>query len=289
VDHKLDGKTILITGANAGIGRAAALQLAKDGARLGMLCRNPDKAAQARRDIVAAAGHDDVVVLPLDLASFDSVRRAAEAVTTTFDRVDVLINNAGLTLSDRALTADGHERTLQINHLGPMLLTELLLLSEHHVPQRIVNVASDAHRRAKLDLDDLGLERGYNGWRQYCRSKLMNVLATRAWHRELSARGAEVSVNALHPGVVNTDLTADGDTRGLLKAAWAMMRPFMKTPEQGAATTVHLAASEAVEGRSGLYFANCAEAPVSRNAQRDADGDRLMALSREWIGVSSAP
>jgi NAD(P)-dependent dehydrogenase (short-subunit alcohol dehydrogenase family) len=286
---QLTGTTILITGANAGIGKAAAAALARRGARIGMLCRNAEKAARAREEIVEQAGHDEVLVVPLDLASFDSVRAAVETITSSFDEVSVLVNNAGLALSERKLTDDGHERTLQINHLGPMLLTELLLASDTHCPHRVVNVSSNAHRRAELDLDDLGLERGYHAWRQYCRSKLMNVYATRAWHRELSAKGASVTVNALHPGVVGTDITGDGDTSGLLKLGWAIARPFMKTPEQGASTTVFLAASDEVEDRSGLYFVDCGETEVSAQAKRDDVGERLMAISRAWIGLPASP
>ena len=281
----LHDKTFLITGANAGIGKAAAIALACKGARIGLLCRNPEKAQAAHDEIVHKAGHERVDVVVMDLASFASVRAAVDQIQSQFDRVDVLVNNAGLALSERQLTDDGHERTLQINHLGPMLLTELLLQSSNHRPDRIVNVASNAHQRARLDLDDLGLERRYHAWRQYCRTKLMNVLATRAWHRELSAQGIPTSVNALHPGVVATNITAEGDTQGIVKIGWALMRPFMKTPEQGAATTVYVASSEKVEGLSGLYFADSAEAPVSHRAQNDADGERLMAISRAWIGT----
>lgn len=253
----LRGKTILVTGATNGIGLEAAVALARLGAGVVITGRNPARIDAARSVIRARAGAD-AEGLCADFASLDAVRRLAADFLARHEHLDVLVNNAGSVNPVRVLTQDGIETTFAVNHLAPFLLTNLLLdRIVASAPARIVNVASVAHTRGTLDLDDLGFEHGYTIMRAYSRSKLANMLFTRALAKRLA--GKQVTVNALHPGTVATGIWNHGAPdsrwkRALFNAVFAPARLFMLTPQQGAQTIVHAATSPELEGKTGLYL-----------------------------------
>ncbi len=236
----------------------------------------------------SGAGDDLVECRPLDLASFASIRAFAGDVLAAHPAVHVLVNNAGVHLSDRRETAEGFEMTFGVNHLGPFLLTQLLLdRLRASAPARVVNVSSAAHRRASggLPFDDLQTERHrYRGFRVYGESKLANILFTRELARRLTAEGAGVTANACHPGLVATRFGLDGDTHGLFNA---LSRPFVQriglAPAQGAATQIWLASSPAVADRTGGYFVNCRDARPSAAARDDEAARALWEVSEDLV------
>lgn len=279
----------LITGANGGIGLETARALARRGATVVMAGRDAAKIDRAVAEVTRTAPAGRAEPLVCDLASWRSVREAAEQFRARHARLDLLINNAGLYLSDHRTTEDGFEATMGINHLGHFLLTHLLRDRLFASPAaRVVNVASNAHRAAKqFDPDDLRAERwAYGGVRAYAESKLANVLYTRELARRWSGRG--VRVNAVHPGVVNTRIAADGDARGLIRLLWDLGRPFMLTPEDGAKTTIHVATSDEGGAVSGRYFARSAQVRPSKFALDDELAARLWEASEQAVGVTAS-
>jgi len=285
----MEGRTVVITGGNSGIGRAAAVALAGAGARVVITARDPQRGAAARDGIASESGSDLVELSVFDLADLSSVRAGADDLLDRCDRIDVLVNNAGLILSERTLSADGYEATFAINHLGPFLLTELLLdRLRASAPARIVNVASTAHSWARggLDFDDLMAEKGYKQMEVYGRSKLANILFTTELARRLDGTG--VTANSLHPGSVATGYALGGDTTGFM--AWGVrvwnQLPFSLTPEQGARTTVYLASSPEVDGVTGAYFAKCRPKQPSAAARDDAAAARLWEVSQALVDAA---
>ena len=273
----LTGKTAVITGGNSGVGKETAVELARMGAHVVIAARNPAKAATAVKEVQdrAHAG-DRVETLPIDLASFASVRAFADAFTQRHDRCDILVNNAGVVLRKRQVTVDGHEMQFQVNHLSHFLLTHLLRDTlERSAPARIVNVASEAHRMARraFDLDDLEWERRrYRSFGAYSATKLENVLFT----RELAQRwdGSGITVNAVHPGFVGSNFAREGDMGRLVSIGMVLSKPISLSPQKGAVTSVYVASSPDVDGITGQYFAKCqlvvpaAPALDATNAQR---------------------
>ena len=277
----LSGQTVLITGGNSGIGKAAATALARAGAAVVITARDANRGREAVADITRDAGNGSVEVRDLDLARLSTVRSFAEDFLADHPRLDVLILNAGLTAARRQVTEDGFELLFQVNHLGHFLLTRLL--QERLVesaPARVVVVASSSHRQAGgLDFDDLQSERNFVGLRAYARSKLANILFARELSRRLDGTG--VTVNALHPGTVRTGWGADGDAGRLLTLGLTLARWWFLSPEQGADTVVYLAASPAVEGKSGGYY-------VKRRLQQPAPAARDDQTARRLWEVSEA-
>lgn len=280
----MKGKTVIITGGNTGIGLATAKELARRGADVILTSRDDAKGEAAKAEIEASVGRS-VRLERLDLASFTSIRAFAERILETTPRIDVLINNAGLILDTHQRTEEGFEAMFGINHLGHFLLTDLLLdRLRASAPSRIVVLASDAHYRAKsgLDFDDLMSERGtFRGFDVYAKSKLANVMFTRALARRLEDTG--ITVNAAHPGVVATEFAGKEDTPGIIGVFFGLIRPFLRTPEKGAATSVYLASSSEVEGVTGRYFADCRQKPPSRPARDDQATERLWEVSERLI------
>ncbi|TXM65234.1 SDR family NAD(P)-dependent oxidoreductase [Methylobacterium sp. WL120] len=278
-------RTCLVTGATSGIGYETALGLAKAGARVGIVGRDPGKVAATAAALTAAVPGAAIDCFVADLSSQAEIRHLVGEVRAAYPRLDVLVNNAGAIFDRRETTVDGFERTWALDHLGYVLFTlELLdLLKASGRPgagARIVNVASAAHTRGRIAFDDLQAERSYGAMRAYSQAKLGNVLFTYALARRLA--GAPVTVNALHPGVIDTGFAKN--TGGAFGLAWYLIRPFLSTPAAGAATTLHLATATAVEGVSGRYFARSREKTSSRYSRDEAVQERTWAISLEQVG-----
>ena len=279
----MNGRVCLVTGATNGIGLEACKALAQQGATLVMVGRDParsESALQAGRAVAAPGA--SVELLLADLSKMGDVRRLAQQFEQRHTQLHVLLNNAGVFLETRQVTEDGLEATFATNHLAYFLLTHLLLptlLASGSA--RVVNVSSDAHRRAKLDMGDLQSERRYSGWRAYANSKLENLLFTLALAQRL--RCTEVTANSLHPGVVSTGFALNN--QGLIARFYRLFGPLLVTPEKGARTSVYLAASPEVEGVSGEYFARCRRVRASRTAQDAALAERLWLESARLAGV----
>jgi NAD(P)-dependent dehydrogenase (short-subunit alcohol dehydrogenase family) len=282
----LKGKTCLITGVTQGIGRVTAREIGRLGPNMVLIARDKQRGLEVVEE-VKAAGNPQVELIVADLSSQAEVRRAAAEFLSRHDRLHLLINNAGALFGERKLTVDGLEMTFALNHLGYFLLTqELLGVLKASAPARIVNVASDAHRSARLDFDDLQCEKGFGpgGFGAYGRSKLANILFTNELAQRLAGTG--VTANSLHPGVVATGFGSGGSA--LVRFGIRLARPFFRTPEDGAKTTIHLAVSPAVEGVTGKYFANSRETRPRPQALDDAAAKRLWQVSEELVRRSAS-
>jgi NAD(P)-dependent dehydrogenase (short-subunit alcohol dehydrogenase family) len=283
----LQGQVVVITGGNSGIGKETAAALAGMGAHVIVAARNPSKAAAAVTEIQARAPGAKVEHVPLDLASFASVRAFTDSFNERFDRCDVLVNNAGGVLRQRSVTEDGHETQFQVNHLSHFLLTALLRPRIDAAPAgRVVNVSSVGHKYARggLDFDDLDYERRkYRGFLVYCDTKLANVLFTRELAKRLE--GTPITANAVHPGWVASNFGREGDMGALLGAAFVLQKPFAISSEAGARTSVYLASSPDVADVSGQYFYKCRVAKPSNAALDDAAAARLWEVSARLTGA----
>ncbi len=280
------GKLCLVTGETAGIGQITARELARLGARVVIVGRSPEKIEATIRQIRATTGAGAVESLVADLSSQSEVRRLAEQVQTRYDRLDVLVNNAGAMSLRRQESVDGIEMTLALNHLSYFLLSNLLLpLIKSSAPARIVNVASAAHKGASINFDDLEGERRYSGYKAYQQSKLANIQFSYELARRLEGSG--VTVNSLHPGFVRTNFL-DGieGWRGRLFRALAGRAAI--SPEQGARTSIYLSSSPEVAGVSGRYFEK--ERPVASSTQSldETVAQRLWRISEEMTGLVPA-
>jgi len=282
----MSGKTVVVTGGNSGIGLETAAALAGMGARVLLTARSSDRGRTAVAQIVDRTPDAKVQLVVFDLADLSSVRRGAAEILEQAPRVDVLVNNAGLVLSERKVTTDGYEATFAINHLGPFLLTNLLLdRIRASTPARIVNVASTAHNSARkgIPFDDLQSEQHYRGMRVYGQSKLANILFTLELSRRLEGTG--VTANSLHPGTVRTGYGADGDARGFLSFGLKISKPFFLSPDKGARTSVYLASSPEVDGVSGQYFVKCRPRTPRKWARDPEAARRLWSVSEELVGL----
>jgi NAD(P)-dependent dehydrogenase (short-subunit alcohol dehydrogenase family) len=279
--------TCIVTGANSGIGKATVRGLAKRGAHVVMVCRSEERGEAARREIIDATGHDGIDLLLADLAAQVDIRALAEAVIARYDRLDVLVNNAGIYQADRQLTPDGIEMTWAVNHLAYFLLTNLLrdLLmetAEAHGEARVVNVASEAYKGGTIDLDDPGFERSdYSGMQAYARSKLANLLFTYELARRW--RGTGVTATCVHPGVVATGFW-DRNSDWLSWAGW-LFKWMYKSPESGARGPLYLATSSEVEGVTGAYFDGTEPVTPEPKAYDEETAQRLWERSVEMTGL----
>lgn len=280
----MTGKTVVITGANSGIGLETAVALARAGAKTLITVRDRARGEVAVADIRARSGHDVVDAVVFDLGSIASTRQGTAEILARCDRIDVLVNNAGVVLSSRRETEDGLEATFAVNHLGHFVLTELLLdRIKQSAPARIVNVASTAHKGARkgLNFDDLQSSFAYGGMQVYSKSKLANIYFTTELARRLEGTG--VTVNCLHPGTVATGYGRDGDSSGVLAFGLKVIKPFILSAEQGARTSIYLASSPDVAGVTGKYFVKCKPRRPSAAAQNDEAARRLWERSEEIV------
>ncbi len=279
----MNGKVCVVTGATSGIGKAAATALARLGAQIVLVGRDRGRAEATAAEIGAVCALPPKVELA-DLASMDQVRALAERVAA-LERIDVLLNNAGLMAGARRVTPDGFEHVFAVNHLAPFLLTNLLLPKlTASAPARVITVTSDAHSAAKLDLGDPNLERGWESWRSYANSKLANILFTRELARRLD--GTVVAANCAHPGVVRTGFGREA--RPLMRLGVTLARPFFLSPARGADTIVYLASSPDVAGQTGGYYVKRQRQQPSAAARDDAAARKLWEISERMTGLAPA-
>jgi len=278
----MQGQVCVVTGATSGIGKAAAAALAQQGAEIIVVGRDPAR-AEATAAAIQAGGAPPPKVEIADLARLDQVRALAGRLNQNLDRIDVLINNAGLVLNERRVTPDGYEHVFAVNHLAPFLLTNLLRPKlTASAPARVITVSSDAHTAARLDLDDPNLEHGWSSWRSYSNSKLANILFTRELARRLDGTG--VTANCLHPGVVRTGFGRDA--RPLMRVGITIAKPFMLSPERGADTIVYLASSPDVAAKTGGYYVKREPREPSAAARDDGLARGLWETSERLTGLA---
>ncbi|XP_059478278.1 retinol dehydrogenase 11-like [Neocloeon triangulifer] len=276
----LEGKTVLITGANTGIGYETAKDLLKRGARIIMACRNVDRAKSAARELQKEVLGGEIRVVELNLASLKSVKECANDILASEPKIHLLINNAGVMACPYTKTEDGLEMQFQTNHLGHFLLTNLLLPKiKESAPARIINVSALAHRAGRVNFDDLQSTRSYNSVIAYSTSKLCNLLFTLELQERLKNTG--VVTYALHPGVVATELGRHTPCG----CGWLFQRLgcFIKTPVQGAQTTLHCALDEQLAEQNEFYFSDCKPAHVSARASNKDDAKKLWEVSEELV------
>ncbi|HSW68335.1 MAG TPA: SDR family oxidoreductase [Bacteroidales bacterium] len=272
---------VLITGANSGIGKATAINLAKTGAKVVMLCRNKDRGQIALQEVMKASLNQNVELMICDLGSLSNIREFTAAFKSRYPRLDVLINNAGVILPGYNITSDGFELQFGVNHIGHFLLTtELLPLLEAAGNARIINVSSGAHKIGKIYFDDVNLSKNYSFWRAYAQSKLANVLFTYSLAEKL--KNSTVTVNCVHPGAVATQLGVNRDT-GFGKWIKRILQPFFLTPEKGAETIIYLATQMENPTITGKYFVRKKLRPSSKLSYRKDLADRLWQLSEQMI------
>jgi NAD(P)-dependent dehydrogenase (short-subunit alcohol dehydrogenase family) len=282
----MNGKTCIVTGANTGIGLETAAGLMRQGATVVLACRDRAKSEEALRDLEARGTPGRAVAMDLDLGSMKSIHAFADAFQSRFNRLDALVNNAGIMPGQRYTTSDGFEMVFGVNHLGHFLLTHRLLdLIKRSAPSRIVVVASTMHHRGRLNFDDLHSVGRYAPMAVYSNSKLANVMFANSLARRLEGSG--VTVNSLHPGVVATNIIRKqiADFPRWLHPLEKPVMAIMLTPEKGARTSVYLASSPEVDGVSGKYFVKCRPARVAkRSLDRDAQ-ERLWEISERATGI----
>ena len=277
------GKTVLVTGSTGGIGRATAEGLARLGARVAVTGRDIARTQAAAAQIAKATANPAVNAFAADLSARAGVRRLAHDVLGAYPRLEVLVNNVGGYWARRHLTADGLEYTFALNHLAPFLLTNLLLdRLTACAPARVVTVSSGAQALGKINFGDLQGEWAYSGQRAYNQSKLANVMFTYELARRLAGSG--VTATVLHPGVTRTAFGTE-DPTAMMRAMTLFARPFMKTPQQGAATVIYLASSAEVEGVTGRYFANRRPKKSSKSSYDTAAAARLWQVSAHLAGL----
>jgi NAD(P)-dependent dehydrogenase (short-subunit alcohol dehydrogenase family) len=279
----MEGKVCVVTGATSGIGKAAATAVARLGATVVLVGRDRRRTEAAVAEIGSVSASPPRAEIA-DLSSLEQVRGLAGRLAG-LERIDVLVNNAGLVLGERRMTPDGFEHVFALNHLAPFLLTSLLLPKlTASAPARVVTVTSDAHSAARLDLSDPNLERGWDSWRSYANSKLANILFTRELARRLDGTG--VTANCAHPGVVRTGFGRHA--RPLLRLGITIARPFMASPDRGADSIVYLASSPDVAGQTGGYYVKRQRREPSAAARDDTAARELWEISEKMTGLASA-
>ncbi|RZC33255.1 retinol dehydrogenase 12-like [Asbolus verrucosus] len=263
-----EGKVVIVTGANTGIGRETALDLAKRKAKVYMACRDMSRCEAARIDIVLESNNKYVYCRKCDLASLESIREFVNRFKTEQSRLDILINNGGVMRTPNLKTKDGFEMQLGVNHLGHFLLTNLLLdMLKNSAPSRIINVSSVAHKRGKINKDDLNSDKNYDPGAAYAQSKLANILFTKELAKKLA-------------GMIHNVILHDN--------RYWIFWPFIKSPKQGAYTVVYTALSSSLNNITGKYFKDCEETEVSEAAKDEITATWLWAVSEKWTRLQAA-
>jgi len=276
-------KVVMVTGANSGIGKAASLALAKMGATTVIVARNKERGDAARSEIIRESRNDAVDLLLADLSSLQSVRQLVTEFQKKYSKLHVLINNAGLFNQRRRVTTDGYENTFATNYLAPFLLTNLQLdLLQASTPSRIINVSSVGHYNGHINFDDLNLEKEYGGWKAYGQSKLALVLFTHELAKKLQGTG--VTVNAVHPGTVATNIWSR--PFGPVGFIMALPKLFMTSPERGAETIVYLASSPDANGLNGEYLEKLKVKKSSDESYNEEIAQRLWDVSAKLTRLS---
>ncbi len=284
LNANMTGKICLVTGGNSGIGKATAIGLAKTGATVVVVSRNKEKGQTATTDIIAKSGNKNVELIQADLSSQSSIHQLVDEFKTRHEKLHLLINNAGVYLTKRTETEDGLESTFATNHLGPFLLTSLLLdILKASAPSRIVNVTSDAHKGAKIDFDDLQGEKRFSGWQAYGQSKLAMILYTHELAKRLEGSG--VTVNSAHPGVVRTNFAKNNG--GLVMLGFRFLGMFFISPESAAKRILYVAMSPDLEGVTGKYFTKMHEVRSSQESYDDDSAKRLWQVSEQLTRLAS--
>ncbi len=274
----MNGKVCLVTGATDGIGKVSARVLAELGAKVIIVGRNPEKSAIVLAELRSISGNENIDLLMADLAVMQEVRDLAEQVISRYDRIDVLLNNAGGYFTKHEITSDGLEMTFALNHMSYFLLTNKLMeLLKYSAPARIVNVSSNAHYGVDMEFENLNGEQEYKAWKAYQKSKLANVLFT---YELLKKVPADITVNCLHPGFVATNFGHNngGFVGPVLKIA---QRISAINPEEGAETSIFLCSSPEVKGFSGKYFFKCKPKISSQESRNKDTGKRLWHISSD--------
>ena len=288
MDGTMQGKIVIVTGANAGIGKATAAALADKGATVVLACRSKERGESALGELSCVNGRC-FALMHLDLADLDSIRAFAAAFAERYGRLDVLINNAGILGGRRALTKQGFEMAFGVNYLGAFLLTMLLLpLLEQSEQGRVVMMTSVAHGWVDVRFDDLNYTHGYNRFLAYGHSKLCNLLFARALTQKLRARGSRVTINAVHPGIVATDIVVNRVT-GRFRWVADLMRLFFLSCDEGAETSVYLASEPSLSRVSGEYFVNCKVEPSSLDSKDLEKANRLYDVSLKLCQITVDP
>ncbi len=274
---EMSGRICMITGTTSGIGKATALGLAKMGATVVMVSRDEARGRAARNDIKKITANESIDLIVADLSSQESIHNLSEDFRDKFQNLHVLINNAGLTAEHQTLSVDGIDKLFAVNYLAPFLLTNLLLdLLKASAPARVVNVSSGAHSFGRINFDDLqGKKR--SAMRAYGDTKLALQLFTNELARKLEGTG--VTVNALHPGVVATNINSRDSSPFMLRLFWKILKPLMSSPEEGAQTSIYLASSPEVDGVSGKYFVKKKEKKSSKESYDESISQRLWQVS----------
>ena len=279
-----NNNVVIVTGANSGMGKAISIEIAKTGAALVMLCRNKTRGEEALKEVRALSGNDSVELMLADLGSQKSIENFCMEFKKKHQRLDVLINNAGVILPGRHETVDGYELQFGVNHLGHFLLTNRLLdLLIASAPARIVNVSSGAHKGGKIHFGDVNLKKNYTVWRAYAQSKLAIVLFTYELAERL--KGTGVTANCLHPGAVASSMGINRDT-GFGTFITGILKPFFQTSKQGAETTIYLATSQDVDGITAKYFYRKKPIASSKRSYDKVAAKKLWDLSESMTNLN---
>lgn len=281
----MQGKTVIITGGNAGIGKETAIGLAKKEANITITGRNEQKVKDAVEDIKQKSGNSNVDYLICDQASLDNVRKLADTINNKYDNIDVLVNNAGLYTSNRELSQDGIEMMFAVNHLSHFLLTNLVLDKIKAAKGRIVSVASVAHKQTReFNTGDINMDKDFSGWKGYSRSKFCNIVFTKELAKRLEGTG--VTANCLHPGGVSTEI-AQKEANWYTSLAWWVGRQFyFISAEEGAKTSIYLASSDEVKDVSGEYFYKSKKVYSNRPSQDPELAKKIWEVSERLAPIS---
>jgi NAD(P)-dependent dehydrogenase (short-subunit alcohol dehydrogenase family) len=282
--QEMKGKTIAVTGGNSGIGKATAKELAKRGAKVVLVVRSLERGEEAMEEIIQQSGNQDIHLLIADLSVMDQVKAVAQEYISKFERLDVLINNAGAVSGKRQLTPEGYENTVALNYFAPFLLTyELLDLLKQSSSARIINVSSGAQALGKIDLENINYENGYGTMKAYGTSKLMLTMHTNRLAKKLEGTG--VTANAVHPGFVNTNFGEKNTGLGM-RILLKISRPFQKSPKEGAETLVYLAVSPEVKEISGMLFADKERKNLPDEVGDEELQEQLWRRTEELLGIN---